>query len=235
MKLPPALKALARYSALTMLGMAIVLAIGYFMPRQWGPAACDNQPIEIYVAGEAAHVNLIVPVTTTAYDWGEFLDLATLGRKPAAYRYLKMGWGDRAFYINTPTWSEFQLTNALRALVAPNNPAALYVQGYVDLPQAAGVEVKCVRLSAANYRQLVAFLQASFQLTADQPHSPQPIQAGYEPTSSFYEATGHYSILRTCNSWAAEGLESANVNTPLWSGLASAVMRQIPSGCNCKG
>ena len=234
MKLPPALKSFARYGALTMLGIAIGLAIGYFTPRQWFPTACGNQPIQIYVAGEAAHVNLMVPVKTAVYDWGEFLDLAKLGRQPATYRYLKVGWGDRAFYMNTPTWGNFQLTNALRALFAPNNAAALYVQGYGDVPLEPGVEVKCVRLSEANYRQLVAFLQASFQQTAGQPHPPQRLQDGYEATSSFYAATGHYSILRTCNSWAAEGLESAKVNTPLWSGLASAVMRQLPPSCNCK-
>ncbi len=233
MKLPAVLKSFVRYGTLTGLGLVAMLAIGYFTPRQWFPptATCANQPIQIYVAGEAAHVNLVVPVKTAAYDWGDFLDLAQLGRNPAAYRYLKLGWGDRAFYMNTPTWGEFQLANALRALFAPNNAAALYVQGYGDVPQEPGVEVKCIRLSQADYLNLVAFLQASFQPAAGH---PQWLQAGYEPTSSFYAATGHYSILRTCNSWAAEGLESAKVNTPLWSGLTSAIMRQIPPGCNCK-
>jgi uncharacterized protein (TIGR02117 family) len=232
MKLRPVFKSLARYGILTGLGLAIVLVIGYFTPRQWfqPTATCSHQPIQIYVAGEAAHVNLVVPVKTAAYDWGDFLDLPKLGRQPETYRYLKMGWGDRDFYMNTPSWGEVQLTNALRALFAPNNAAALYVQGYAEVPQGMGVEVKCLRLSQADYLKLVAFLQASFQQTAGQ---PRWLQAGYTPTSSFYAATGHYSILRTCNSWAAEGLQSANVNTPLWSGLASAVMRQVPQHCDC--
>jgi uncharacterized protein (TIGR02117 family) len=230
MKFPLRLKSIVRHSTLTVLGLVIVLAIGYFTPRQWFPSACQAQPIQIYAAGEANHVNLVVPVKTATYDWGEWLDLTRLGRQPQTYRYLKLGWGDRAFYMNTPTWGDVQVTNALRALFAPGNAAALYVQGYVDLPAESGVTVKCIQLSPANYRQLVAFLQASFQVTAGR---PQLIQPGYEPTSAFYEATGHYSILRTCNSWAAEGLQAAQVNTPLWSGLAAAVMRQIPN-CACK-
>jgi uncharacterized protein (TIGR02117 family) len=233
MKFPINIQASLRYGGFALLGGAVLLTIGYSTPRQWGQSRdCPTQAIQIYVAGEPSHVNLVVPVKTVVYDWQDFLPAAQIGKRPDSYQYLKFGWGDRAFYMNTPTWGNLQLTNALRALFAPHNPAALYVQGYVTLPNEPGVELKCVRISQADYRNLVTFLQHSFQQTSG--GQPIRLQDGYTSTSGFYAATGNYSLLRTCNSWAAEGLESANVNTPLWPGLAGAVMQQLKNVCGCQ-
>jgi uncharacterized protein (TIGR02117 family) len=213
--------------------MTSLLTIGYFTPRKWGtasPQACDS-PYRVYVEGDQMHVNLILPVRTQTDDWNQFLPIQTIGRDTQEnYRYLKFGWGDRDFYMNTPSWSEVKITHVLRALFMPGNPTAMYVQGFTDLPQEKGVEIKCVGVSQKEYSQLVDFIQNSFQ--SDTKGIPIRIQDGSNDTSGFYEATGHYSALKTCNTWAADGLRAANINTPLWSGLAPAVMRQV-QGCEC--
>ncbi|MGV0027707.1 TIGR02117 family protein [Phormidesmis priestleyi] len=208
---------------------ASLLTIGYFTPRKWDGSQTCNSPYKIYVAGDQMHVNLILPVR--ANDWNQFLPIQKIGRdRQENYRYLKFGWGDRDFYMNTPSWSEVKITNVLRALLMPRNPTAMYVQGYTDLPQEKGVEIKCVGVSQQEYSQLIDFIENSFQ--RDAKGAPIRIQDGANETSGFYEGTGHYSALKTCNTWAANGLRAANINTPLWSGLAPAVMRQI-QGCEC--
>lgn len=211
-----------------MLITTTLLGIGYVTPRKWGTSSqsCQNQPFKVYVAGDAMHVNLILPVQNQAFDWSQFLSIDQIGRDAQQrYRYLKFGWGDRDFYMNTPSWSEMKISNVLRSLFMPGNPTALYVEGDAELPHEPNVELKCVGVSQKDYLQLVAFIKASFQQT-DQ-GQPIRIQDAID-TSGFYEATGHYSILRTCNTWAADGLDSANIQTPIWSGLAPAVIRQIP-------
>ena len=218
-----------RYFVAPILITTILLGIGYVTPRKWGTSSqsCQNQPFKIYVAGDSMHVNLILPVQNQAFDWSQFLSIDQIGRDAQQrYRYLKFGWGDRDFYMNTPSWSEMKISNALRSLFMPGNPTALYVEGDAELPNEPNVELKCVGVSQQDYLQLVAFIKASFQQTNH--GQPIRIQDSAIATSGFYEATGHYSILRTCNTWAADGLDSANIQTPIWSGLASAVMRQIP-------
>jgi uncharacterized protein (TIGR02117 family) len=178
----------------------------------------------IYLEGDIQHVNLLLPVANDQVDWNSFLSPGPIGSETGVrYQYLKFGWGDRDFYRNTPNMAAFQLPKALHALLAPGNVTTVHVQGYGALPVAE--PLKCVALKAPEYRRLVGFIQASFQQTAQRPIR---IQDGFTPSSGFYEGTGHYSILRTCNTWAAEGLDAAGVNTPLWTALAPAVWRQIP-------
>ncbi|KAM3115940.1 TIGR02117 family protein [Phormidesmis sp. 146-33] len=211
--------------------VASLLAIGYFTPRKWNASQTCDSPYRIYVEGDQMHVNLILPVRNQTNDWNQFLPIQKIGRDSQEnYRYLKFGWGDRDFYMNTPNWSEVRITNVLRALFMPGNPTAMYVQGFTDLPQEKGVEIKCVGVSQQDYSQMVDFIQNSFERDAN--GAPIRIQDGGNETSGFYEGTGHYSALKTCNTWAANGLRAANINTPLWSGLASSVMRQI-QGCEC--
>ena len=222
-----------RYFIAPILITTTLLGIGYVTPRKWGlPSQSCHQPFRIYVEGNAMHVNLILPVQNQAFDWGQFLSIDQIGRDAQQrYQYLKFGWGDRDFYMNTPSWSEVKIPNVLRSLWMPGNPTALYVEGYAKLPSEKNIELKCVGVSQKDYLQLVAFIKASFQQTSQ--GRPIRIQDSSIATSGFYEATGHYSILQTCNTWAANGLDTANIQTPLWSGLATAVMRQIPSGCEC--
>ncbi len=211
-----------------------LLGVGYFTPRRWGMPSqnCQTQPFKIYVESDSMHVNLILPVQNQAFDWSQFLDLDQIGKDTQqSYRYLKFGWGDRDFYMNTPSWSEVKLSSVLRSLFLPGNPAALYVEGDAQLPHDQTADLKCVRVSQDDYLKLVGFIKASFQQTSQ--GQPIRIQDSTIATSGFYEATGHYSILRTCNTWAADGLDSAHIQTPLWSGLASAVIRQIPNHCEC--
>jgi len=222
------LKRTLRYVVAPIVITTTLLGVGYVTPRRWGTPAhsCQTQPFRIYAAGDSMHVNLILPVQNQAFDWSQFLSLDHIGRDAQQnYRYLKFGWGDRDFYMNTPSWSQVKIPNVLRSLFMPGNPTALYVEGYSELPNEQNVELKCVGVNQKDYLQLVNFIKASFQ--PDPQGQPIRIQDSSIDTSGFYEAIGHYSILRTCNTWAADGLDAAKVKTPIWSGLAPAVMRQL--------
>jgi uncharacterized protein (TIGR02117 family) len=176
------------------------------------------------------HTNFFVPVHNDAFDWGQHLNLATLGKsKPADYRYLQFGWGDRTFYVETPSWDKISISSALRSLLRPN-PAALFVKGHTAVPHYPNETLKCISLDQAQYLKLMHFLEASFQTNSQ---GQELISRGHDGDSSFYIATGRYSALKTCNSWTAEGLRSADVNTPLWGGLAPAVMHQLKDSCKC--
>ncbi len=208
--------------------LASGLTIGFFTPRRWFQSAtCENQPYRIYVQGDAMHVNLVMPVDNGVYDWRQFMNLQQIGSDTNEnYRYLKMGWGDRIWYTEVPDWSQMNVLDIGRVLLKPGNASVMYVQGYAARPD----NVKCVGLDREHYLNFVRFLQNSF--ARDAQGKLIYIKAGAATTDGFYAAVGNYSALRTCNTWSAEALDAAGINTPVWSALAPAVMRQIPT-CSC--
>jgi len=220
------------YTAATLATGAALLAIAAFTPRKWSfpeNYACEYK---IYVSGDGFHTNLFIPVETDAFNWRDHLNLDQIANRPSQdYRYLQFGWGDRIFYVETPSWNQVQPSNALRALFYWQNKSALFIKGHNTMPQ-LNEQVKCVKLDRADYLALMQFIQNSFE-TGDR-YQPQRLTSGQDGQSGFFAANGYYSVLNTCNSWTADGLRAANVNTPIWAGLANPLMRQIRNGCECQ-
>ena len=208
--------------------LASGLTIGFFTPRRWTAApSCEDQAYRIYVQGDAMHVNLVLPVDNGVYDWRQFINLQQIGSDTNEnYSYLKMGWGDRVWYTEVPDWSQMNVLDIGRVLFKPGNASVMYVQGYGSRPEG----LNCVGLDRDQYLNVVRFIQTSF--AKDAQGRLIYIKPGAATTDGFYAALGHYSALRTCNTWSAEALDAAGINTPVWSALAPAVMRQIPS-CSC--
>jgi uncharacterized protein (TIGR02117 family) len=225
---------ICQYSLGTVFAIPMLLGLGYIIPTRLGrspqaPCALDNQ--KIYVVGDITHTNIIVPVRNEVFDWGTYLNLQSIGSDTEAnYQYLAFGWGEREFYMNTPTPADFRWSNALRALLLINQ-SVLYVQGLPTAPT-LDANTRCVRLSQANYLNLMQFIHRTFEQTPQ--GNKIRLQNGYTSNGGFYAAKGRYSILRTCNNWTAEGLRTAEVNTPLWAGLAPAVMFHLPKSCQCE-
>jgi uncharacterized protein (TIGR02117 family) len=210
----------------------VLLAIAALTPRKWGASPEGDCNYRIYVAGDTMHTNLVVPVQTSVFDWNKHLDLQTIGGTGSEkYQYLQFGWGDRIFYMETPSWDRMNISSALRALLL-QNPSALFVKGHTAVPHYPGEELKCIKLSKADYLALMNFIDASFQTNLQ--GQKLRLGSGQDGASGFYAANGKYSLLKTCNSWTADGLRAANVNTPLWGGLAPAVMRHLPHNCTCQ-
>ncbi|MEG4484098.1 TIGR02117 family protein [Microcoleus sp. D2_18a_B4] len=214
---------------IVILFLTAFLTIGYLTPRKWGNYSQTDCTISLYISNQGIHTEIIVPVKNESFDWNQFLPLTQIGREATSdYQYLSFGWGDRAFMLETPTSAIINPVTAFNALFLPT-PSTVQVQGYRVWPQ--NKETKCVKLSGSNYLNIVNFIKNSFQLDAG--GNKLKISYGYHNSDSFYEANGSYSILRTCNDWTAEALQKADVNTPLWSTLSSAVMFHLNSGCEC--
>ncbi len=209
-----------------------LLAIAAITPRKWFFAQTEPCEFTIYLTSDGFHTNLFVPVETTVYRWQDHLNLEAIGGTPAEpYRYLQFGWGDRHFYMETPSWNQVKPSEALRALFYWRNDTAIFVKGHSQVPQYPNEQLQCLRLGKTDFLALMNFIDGTFQRSAD--GQKQRLGSGQDRESSFYAAIGSYSILKTCNSWTADGLRVANVNTPLWAGLAPPIMQQLRNGCDC--
>ncbi|MEG3974117.1 DUF2459 domain-containing protein [Microcoleus sp. herbarium8] len=205
------------------------LTIGYLTPTKWGDYSQTDCTVSVQIYNGGIHTEIIVPVKNQYFDWNQFLPLTEIGRDAISdYKYLSFGWGDRAFMLENPSSESINLITGLKALIFPT-PSTVQVQGYLVLPK--NIETKCVSISGSNYLRMVDYLKNTFQLEAK--GNKIKIGYGYGNNGSFYEARDSYSILRTCNDWTAEGLQKAEVNTPLWSTLPSSIMFHLNSGCEC--
>lgn len=218
------------YLLITTLSIAI-LTIGYLTPTKWNFGSDQTCDFNIYVKDGGIHTDIIVPVKTPLFDWQNYLSIDRIGSEATQnYNYLSFGWGDKDFFINTRTWRDFKLFTAFKALFFPRNLSIIHVQGYKYLPRSKNNEIKCVRLNKKDYLKLMEFINYSFEQKGG---NKIRVANGYYSYDGFYAAKGSYSIFRTCNSWTAEGLKLANINTPLWAGTSSSVMLQLRSDCDC--
>jgi uncharacterized protein (TIGR02117 family) len=206
---------------------AIVLTIGYYTPRKWSSSEKTNCNWQICIENNGAHTNIIVPVGNDLFAWSDRIDLEKIDSSSSAkYRYLSFGWGDRDFYLNTPTWDDLDWSLAFKALFLPT-PSVMEVKGLNNLPNHE--DLKCVAIDRAEYINLMDYIDRSFQ--TDRQGEKVRIANGHFNRGGFYAAEGTYSILNTCNDWTAIGLRKADLNTPLWSGLSTSIMRHLKSNC----
>lgn len=177
-----------------------------------------DQGVTIYVETNGVHTGIVVPLVAEGIDWRPLVSAADLADPRYAGTHLSFGWGERRFYLNTPTWADLDLRTAFRATIG-SDTTLLHVD-HVYLPE-PGPDRHAVRISRDEYRRLAAFIRSTFALTPDGLSTPIP---GYGPADVFYEAHGHYNAFRTCNWWVGEALRQAGIRVGLWTPFAPSVM-----------
>lgn len=199
-----------------------LLAIGlYFLAALVGsliPVNGDWQPSRqgytVYLHNNGIHTSIILPRVQDGVDLDTTIPAAHLPGQPQPARYLMFGWGDRDFYLNTPTWWDISPQTAISAL-AGSGKTLLHVDHLDRLP--AGV--KELRVEHNAYHTIVR------QIVSTAGEAPKPIK-GYGAQDAFYAAQGRdYSILYTCNNWVSDILEKAGVKTGLYTPMAGGVLR----------
>lgn len=197
-----------------LLGYAIAGLIGGAIPanRDWTP---PSRGIPIWVESNGVHTALILPVVAAEIDWRDLVRAQDLADpRYAGYDHLGFGWGERRFYLETPTWSDVRPATVLAAALGSDRTLV-----HVDhLPAPApGDGARRILLRPAEYRRLADFIRASFRARAGHVR-------GYGAGDAFYDATGHYSAITTCNSWTGAALRHAGVRVGAWTPFAATVM-----------
>lgn len=191
-------------------------AVGGSIPRNRGwQEPADG--VTIFVATNGIHTGVVVPSVSTEMDWRTIVAPSHLADPHDAGQWLWFGWGDRDFYLNTPSWRDVSPLTVLRAGFGSGETLI-----HVDHLQAPFHDARPVTISRAQYRRLVAGLRASFALTPD--GRATPIR-GYTGQDIFYPARGRYSAITTCNAWTGGLLADAGVTMGLWTPFSATVMQ----------
>ncbi len=203
----------------------LVAALGFFpVPGSGGRAGPDG--IAIAVCGTETHSDFVLPAnaagTEGLVDWTALFPPAPGDDRPP--NFVTIGWGQREFFLTTPTWSDLTLGATLRA--ALGGPSALRVYYERALPP-EGRWCRRVTLSPSQYAALAAYIRRETRLDARGASIPVPARLpGYSGT--FYEGSGLFHAFKTCNTWTAGGLKAAGLPAPLWTPLAYFVFYHLP-------
>lgn len=167
--------------------------------------------MEIYLLSNEIHTDIAIPVRNEVFDWETFIDPKDFKQRPS--EWIEIGWGDRQFYFEMPTWDKFNLKLGLDALLLPD-PAIIHVN-YLDSHPKNYPSARRIQISYATYKKLVETMRERFQLKNQKPILIP--NKGYTETDNFYESYGSFSLLRTCNVWTAQILGEVGLKRPLWS------------------
>jgi uncharacterized protein (TIGR02117 family) len=181
--------------------------------------ASDDSGIAIYVTSNGWHSGIVV--ARALLPAGAIPEAADFPDAP----YLSFGWGDAAYYpAPRPT-----IAMTLRAALLPT-PAIVHMAGLPAHPSEVfpADEVVELRLSAAGFRNLVAYLDRGFARDGqERARSSAPGLYGF---SLFYPATGEFHLFNTCNTWTARGLAQGGLPITVFGTLrAEDLMAQVRS------
>ena len=179
------------------------------------PTNCDDRA-SLYVSTNDIHLYLILPKEQVAPTLRADLNI------PAHASYVSFGWGDKDFYLNTPTWDDMTLGKTLKALFL-NSPSLVQVAHYTGKSD----RWRALRLCPAQMKALNAFLENAFERQAAGRLLEVPAEK-YGANTRFYEAKGSYSAFYTCNNWVNSALKNADVKTSIWSPLDFGVLHHLP-------
>jgi uncharacterized protein (TIGR02117 family) len=193
---------------------AVAGLIGGSIPsnREWRAPA---QGVHIFVESNGVHTGIIVPKVAAGVDWRGVARAEDL-RDPrfAAFDHVSFGWGEKAFYLETPTWADVKLRTVVASAVGSDR--TLMHVDHLPRPR-AGDGAREIVLTPAQYRRLAAYIRVSFRDGGAR-------YRGYAGYDAFYEANGRYDAVRTCNRWTGDALRFAGVRVGAWTPFPVTVM-----------
>jgi uncharacterized protein (TIGR02117 family) len=214
----PQVKKILRIAAKTLLGVVcfllLYLGLGWLGGQITIGKEPGNEDVAIYIKTNGVHTDIVVPARTPQADWTREFKYANTGLHDTTWNYLGLGWGDKGFYLQTPTWADLKFSVAFKATFGLS-PSALHATYYRQM-----VENKTCRkiwLSKEQYDHLVQYILSSLQKGPDGHSIYIKTNANYSISDAFYEGTGRYNLFYTCNSWANNALRACGQKHCLWA------------------
>ena len=201
-------------------GLYVAIAAALMLLPANTEAPDETASIEAYVLSNGVHTDLVFPARSGAIDWTALFDPRDARAVPPDAEFVAIGWGDRAFYLHTPTWADLTLRRAVGALFGAN-ASLLHVTWLTRAQLRQGAYA--MPLSPRQYRQLADHVRDSL------PGGRATVLpgAGYGPEDAFYEAEGSYHLFETCNTWTGRGLRRAGVPVSRWTPFDFNVVGQL--------
>ncbi|MDA3938875.1 MAG: DUF2459 domain-containing protein [Spirochaetia bacterium] len=202
-------------SILLFLGIALIYGLmtllGAVIPVNQGRRTPSEGKF-IYLVNNGYHIALVLPRDSCPYPETFDTPLNLTGKGG----YFYFGWGDRQFYLGTPTVLNIDWSMAVKALFIPSSSVLEVLYLHTISPELPGVTSLVV--TNDELKNLYQYIKAAIMESEKMPEQIlfEEIDQAFQG-SIFFEANGSYSLFNTCNNWTSKGLNQAGINTHLWT------------------
>jgi len=183
----------------------------------------NNLEYEIYLKSNGVHTDIVLPIDNNIIYWPNLFPFENTISKSKDFNYIAIGWGDKGFYLDTPTWSELKVSTALVAGLGIGK-TALHITYYKDM-QEDDLTIK-VPISKEQYASIVSTVKKNLQYDDKGKSINIKTNAQYGENDAFYEAIGSYSIFHTCNTWTNNTLKEAMLPSSKWLVFDKGILYQ---------
>lgn len=188
------------------------------------PVTMDNT-ISLYLLSNGVHTDLVVPVKNEIMDWTEKFPYANTKGADSTFHWIALGWGDKGFYLETPTWAELKPSVAFKAAFGLST-SAIHATFYQKME--LGERCRPLQVTKDQYTQFLRYVESSLELDTRSQPIHIPTNAVYGDHDAFYEANGSYSLLHTCNTWTNRALKELRQNACLWTAFDTGILNKHP-------
>lgn len=176
--------------------------------------------VTIYIQTNGDHTDIIMPVRNRIKNWTEEINYQNTISKDTTCNYVAVGWGDKGFYLNTPTWAQLKFSTAFKAAFWLGR-SAIHATFCKNLQENA--DCKKITLTNAQYTALVTYIDNTFRRNAANQTINIKTTANYDNEDAFYEAKGRYNLFYTCNTWTNDALKACGQKACLWTAFDAGI------------
>jgi uncharacterized protein (TIGR02117 family) len=215
----------AGYTFLTLILLVLVYLGSAWILSRLTVAAETNTPqqVTIYIKSSSVHTDIVMPVKTPLKDWSQSIPYKYTRTGDTICNYIAFGWGDKGFYLETPTWADLKASTAFKAAFWLSS-SAVHATYYKKIKEGKN----CVKLVISNeqYQRLISFIENSMQTSATGVPIAITKAKPYGNHDAFYEAKGRYSLFHTCNTWANDALKACGQKACWWTPFSDGIRYQ---------
>jgi uncharacterized protein (TIGR02117 family) len=182
----------------------------------------EKKEIPIYIYTNGVHTDIVMPVKNDLQDWSTKIPFANITSKRTDYQYIGIGWGDKGFYLDTPTWADLKFSTAFKAAFWLSE-SAMHCTYYNTMKE--GDDCKMMMISRSQYKKLIQFVEDKFDKDKNGNFILIPTNAVYSDNDAFYDANGSYNFLYTCNTWTNDALKASGQKAALWTPTDFGIFR----------
>lgn len=217
------IKKIVRIPALLIVGILVYVILSFIIPYIPYPYSSrvtnEKATHSVYLLSNGVHTDIVVPLDSASTFVFQKIHPPT----NQAYRYMAIGWGDKGFYLNTPTWADLTFRTAFKALFGLGG-SAMHCTWYTEMKE--GENCQSIQLNEIQYQLLCKRIETQFKRNQK---DPIPIEGyTYGNHDRFFEAKGRYSFFYSCNTWTNNVLKAAKIPTSCWTIYPKPLFYHLP-------
>lgn len=180
----------------------------------------NESEVTAYILSNGIHTDIVVPIKSVIFNWNEIIKSENTLSKDSTASLIAFGWGDKGFYLETPTWEDLKFKTAFNAAIGLSS-SAIHTTYYKNLKESD--RCKKIQLNKNQYLRLTEYIKQSFSLNENKNTIHISTNAVYGKHDAFYEAKGNYNLFKTCNTWANNALKACGQKACFWTPFESGI------------